>query len=256
MSDAGLPRRTVSIVPRSKYLAAVALAALFLSLLELTDVVDLPFEAKFSGVVASGGVFSSGLLTSMLGIGYGGLFALMAMEGASLPIPSEVVLPWAGYLVFLGQMNLVLAVADSTMALLVGSLVAYFLALWLGRPVIYRILGRMGVSASHLDDGERWIDSKGAWAVFVSRFIPGLRSVISIPAGLLKMQIRSFAILTFAGSLIWSTALIYVGYSAGSLWQSALGSLYIFADQAALVIVAAVSVLYVLYYLGPLGRKK
>jgi len=255
MGDPSFPRRTVSFVPRSKYLAVVAIAALFLSVLELTDIFQLPLETNFGGAVASGGLFSMNLLTSLLNIGYAGLFILMALESASLPIPSEVVLPFAGYLVFLGKMNLVLAVLDSTVALLVGALVDYYLALWLGRPVVYRLLRKIGVSSTHLDDGERWVDSKGSWSVFIARFIPGLRSVISIPAGLLKMKLRTFVILTSAGSLIWSSVLIYAGYSAGPLWQSSLNSLSAFAGQAALIAIAVLSVLYVVYYLGPFGRK-
>ncbi len=255
MGDTGFPRRTDSFVPRSKYLAVVAFAALFLSVLELTDVFQLPLESNFSGAVSSGGLFSMGLLTSLLNIGYAGLFILMAMESASLPIPSEVVLPFAGYLVFLGKMNLVLAVLVGTAALLTGALIDYYLALWLGRPVVYRLLGRMGVSSTHLDNGERWVDSKGSWSVFIARFIPGIRSVISIPAGLLRMKLRPFVILTTAGSFIWSAVLVYAGYSAGPLWQSSLNSLSSFASQAALVIVAVLSVLYVVYYFGPFGRK-
>jgi len=255
MGDSGFPRRNYSFIPRSKYLAAVAFAALFLSLLELTDVFQLPLESGLGGAVSSGGLFSMNLLTSLLNIGYPGLFILMALESASFPIPSEVVLPFAGYLVFLGKLNLVLAVLDSTAALLAGALVDYFLALWLGRPVVYRLLGRMGIPSVNLDKGERWVDSKGSWSVFIARFIPGLRSVISIPAGLLRMKLRTFVILTAAGSLIWSSVLVYAGYSAGPLWQSSLNSLSSFATQAALVVIAVLSVLYVVYYLGPFGRK-
>jgi len=243
------------LVPRSKYLAAIAFAAFFLSVLELTDIFQLPFESNFGGAVASGSLFSMNLLTSLLNIGYLGLFALMVMESASLPVPSEVVLPFAGYLVFLGKMNLGLAVIDGAVAGLVGALVDYYLALWLGRPVVYRVMARLGVSSTHLDNGERWVDSKGSWSVFVARFLPGIRSVISIPAGLLRMKLRTFAILTAAGSLIWSAVLIYIGFSAGPLWQSSLDSISASADQAALVVVAVLSVLYMAYYLGFIGRK-
>ncbi len=256
MGDPRLPRRTFSFVPRNKYLAIVAFAALLLSVVELTDVVQLPFETPFSGALASGGLFSTDLVNSMLAIGYVGLFVLMTGESASLPIPSEVVLPWAGYLVFLGKMNLGLAILDSTAALLAGALIDYFLALWLGRPIIYGILGRLGVSSTHIDDGERWVDSKGSWSVFIARFIPGVRSIISVPAGLLRMKLSTFVVMTLGGSVIWSAVLIYVGYSAGPLWKSATGALSASAAQIALFLIAGLSVLYVIYYLGPLGRKK
>jgi len=255
MGDPGFPERSYSLVPRNKYLAVVAVAALCLSLVELVDVFQLPFESKLGGAAASGSLFSIGVLTSFLNIGYAGLFVLMAMESSALPIPSEVVLPFAGYLAFSGKMNFGLALVDATLAGLAGSLVAYFLALKLGRPVVYGLLGRAGVSPKRLDDGERWVDSKGAWSVLIGRFIPGVRSVISIPAGLLRMELRPFVILTVVGSFVWSAALIYVGYSAGPLWQSALGSLSTFADQAALIVIAGVSILYVAYYLGLFSRK-
>ena len=132
MGDSGFPRRNYSFVPRSKYLAVVAFAALFVSVLELTDVFQLPLESGLGGAVSSGGLISMNFLTSLLNIGYPGLFILMTLESASLPIPSEVVLPFAGYLVFLGKMNLVLAVLDGAVALLVGALIDYYLALWLG----------------------------------------------------------------------------------------------------------------------------
>lgn len=254
----GDPRlqRGYALVPRSRYLVAVALAALLLSLVELVDAFDLPFESNLGAATSAGSIFSMDLLTSILGIGYAGLFLLMAMESSAMPIPSEVVLPLAGYLAFLGKMNLGFAVADATAAGLAGSLVAYYLSLKLGRPVVYGLLGRLGVSATRLDDGERWVDSKGAWSVLVGRFIPGVRSVISIPAGVLKMKLAPFVVLTALGSLVWSVVLIYVGYSAGPLWQSAVGSLSASADQAALVLVAGLSILYLVYYLGPLGRRR
>lgn len=233
----------------------MAVVALGLSLVTLADVVALPFSSSVGAAASSGSVFSMALLTSYLDTGYAGLFVLMALESSAFPIPSEVVLPLAGYLVFLGKMNLGLAILVATTAGLVGSVVDYYLALKLGRPIVYRILGRLGVSARRIDDGERWVDSKGAWSIFVGRLIPGVRSIISIPAGLLRMKVGPFVALTVAGSLAWSAVLIYVGYSAGSLWQSALGSFTKYADQLGLLLVAAVSILYVLYYLGAFARR-
>jgi membrane protein DedA with SNARE-associated domain len=256
MGDPGFPKRTSSLIPRNKYLAVVAVAALCLSLVELVDVFQLPFESSLSGATASGSLFSMSFLTSLLDIGYAGLFVLMAMESSAFPIPSEVVLPFAGYLAFLGKMNLGLAVVDATAAGLAGSLASYYVALMLGRPVVYGLLGRVGVSSRHLDEGERWVDSRGAWSVFIARFIPGVRSVISIPAGVLRMDLKPFVVLTTVGSLAWSAALIYAGYSAGPLWRSALASFSAFADQAALILIAGLSILYVAYYLRLFGHKR
>jgi len=255
MGDQSFPRRGYSLLPRNKYLAAVALAALCLSVAELADASQLPFGSSLGGAAASGSLFSMDVLTSFLNIGYAGLFLLMAMESTAFPVPSELVLPFAGYLVFLDKMNLGLAIADATAAGLAGSLVAYYLGLKLGRPVVYGLLVRVGVPASHLDDGERWVDSKGAWSVFVGRFIPGVRSVISIPAGVLRMKLLPFVVLTTVGSFVWSAFLIYLGYSAGSLWRSSLDTFSTFADQAALVLVAVLSVLYVAYYFASSRHK-
>jgi membrane protein DedA with SNARE-associated domain len=255
MGDSTYPKRTLSLVPRSKYLAVVAFAALCISLLELVDPFNLPFESSLARAFTSGSLVSTGFLTSLLNFGYGGLFILMALESASLPIPSEVVLPLAGYAVYLGKMNLWLAVADGTVALIVGALIDYYLALKLGRPVVYRLMGRVGVSSARLDDAERWMSSKGASTVFIARFIPGLRSAISIPAGLFRMKLKTFLVLTSVGSFLWSFILIYIGYSAGPLWQNALGSFSVLAGQAALAIIAGVSIVYVVYYFRPSSRK-
>jgi membrane protein DedA with SNARE-associated domain len=255
MAGSSIPKRTYSFVPRNKYVAVVAFAAFCISIVELVDPFELPLESNLAKGFSSGSLFSMDLLTSLLNLGYVGLFILMMLESASLPIPSEVVLPLAGYLVFLGKMNLWLAVVVSTVALLVGALIDYYLALKLGRPVVYGLMGRIGVSSTHLDNGERWIDSKGSVSVFIARFIPGLRAAISIPAGLLRMKLRTFVLLTALGSFLWSLILIYVGYSAGPLWQSALGSLSRLAGQAALVLIAGASILYVVYYLRLSGRK-
>ncbi len=255
MGDSTFPKRTLSFVPRNKYLAVVAFAALCISLLELVDRFDLPLESTIARGFTSGSFFSTDLVTSFLNLGYVGLFILMTLESASLPIPSEVVLPLAGYAVYLGKMNLWLAIADGTVALIVGALIDYYLALKLGRPVVYRLMGRIGVSSGRLDDAERWMSSKGASTVFIARFIPGLRSAISIPAGLFRMKLRTFVVLTSVGSFLWSFILIYIGYSAGPLWQNALGSFSVLASQAALFIIAGVSVVYVVYYFRPSGRK-
>jgi membrane protein DedA with SNARE-associated domain len=255
MEDSTFRKRAVSFVPRNKYLAVVALAALCISLLELVDRFDLPLESTIARGFTSGSLFSTDLVSSFLNLGYAGLFILMTLESASLPIPSEVVLPLAGYAVYLGKMNLWLAIADGTIALIVGALIDYYLALKLGRPVVYRLMARVGVSSARLDDAERWMSSKGASTVFIARFIPGLRSAISIPAGLFRMKLKTFLVLTSVGSFLWSFILIYIGYSAGPLWQKALGSLSVVASQVSLVVIAGGSIVYVAYYLRPADKK-
>jgi membrane protein DedA with SNARE-associated domain len=235
-------------VPRSKYLAALAVLALALSLLELTDLVELPYESLM-GIGGSSSIISlTSLEASISTYGYLGLFALMVLESASLPVPSEVVLPFAGYLVYTGAMNFWVALADSTVAGLVGALTIYYLAFRLGRGFIDRTLERFGVSARSIDGAERWVSTKGAWGVLIARFLPGLRSIISIPAGIFNMKLKPFFITTLVGSFVWSAFLIYLGYSAGQLWNYALNGSAGWVGTAVLAAVAAAAALYVGYY--------
>jgi membrane protein DedA with SNARE-associated domain len=233
--------------PRSIYLAIAAVVVLGLALTEIVDFVELPFEPQIAALGSSSLVSTSSLTNTMERLGYLGLFTLMALESASAPIPSEVVLPFTGYLVFLGSMNYIAAVAVSTVAGVLGALVDFYLALLVGRPFFDGLLSRVGVQPASIDRAERWMNEQGAWAVFFARFVPGLRSIISIPAGLLEMRLRTFVVLTFLGSLIWSAALIYLGLSAGALWSSALSTPSV-AFTIIEFLAAAVSAVYLAYY--------
>jgi membrane protein YqaA with SNARE-associated domain len=174
-------RPRVTIPASRKYLLVIALFALGLSLIELSEVVELPFETLLAGGSSSSFLSTATLVSLMKQFGYAGLFVLMTLESASLPIPSEVVLPFAGYLVFIGAMNFELALAVSVAAGLVGALLDYYIALFLGRSVVNRFLMRFGVRESTLQRAERWFDGKGAWAVLGARVVPLLRSIISFP---------------------------------------------------------------------------
>jgi len=205
--------------PRNVYLVALAVVVLSLTVIEIMDFIELPFEPQLAAIGRSSLVDTSSLTSLMKSLGYLGLFVLMTLESASAPIPSEVFLPFAGYLVFVGSMNYLAAVAVSTVAGLLGALVDFYLALLVGRPFVEHVLSRVGMQPASIDGAERWMNERGSWAVFLARFLPGLRSIISIPAGLLRMRLRTFVALTSLGSLIWSAALIYLGLSAGTLWS-------------------------------------
>lgn len=233
--------------PRSVYLAIAALVVLSLALIEIVDFVELPFESQLANIAKASLVSTSSLISTMESLGYLGLFVLMTLESASAPIPSEVILPFAGYLVFLGSMNFIAAVTVSTVAGVLGALMDFYLALLVGRPFFDRLLSRMGVRRSSIDGAERWMNELGSWAVFVARFVPGLRSIISVPAGLLKMRLRTFVVFTLLGSLIWSAALIYLGFSTGALWSSAFTTPST-AFTVIEVFAAVVSVIYLVYY--------
>lgn len=231
------------------YILVAAVVALFLAVTEIFEFVELPFEALVGHLFTSGSVISVALVTSsMTSFGYAGLFFLMLLESASLPVPSEVILPFAGYLVYTGRMSFEGALLVGTVAGVAGALVDYYLALKLGRPAVQRVFRWAGIKAEHLDRAERWLDSRGAWSILVSRFIPGLRSAISLPAGALRMRLWTFAAMTAIGALGWSALLVYLGYSAGGLWQSALSSSAPLLTNITLAGVAVASGSYILYY--------
>jgi membrane protein DedA with SNARE-associated domain len=234
--------------PRNFYLVVLAVVVLSLTVIEITDFVELPLEPQLAAIGRSSLVDTSSLTSLMESSGYLGLFVLMTLESASAPIPSEVFLPFAGYLVYVGSMNYAAAVAVSTVAGLLGALVDFYLALLVGRPFLERVLSRVGMRPASIDGAEKWMNERGSWAVFLARFLPGLRSIISIPAGLLKMRVRTFVVLTSLGSLIWSAALIYLGLSAGALWSSALGTPSV-AFTVIEVFAAVVAGGYLVYYM-------
>jgi len=186
----------------------------------------------------------------MANFGYAGVFVLMVLESASLPIPSEVVLPFAGYLVFRGSLNFVTVALVSTAAGLIGSMVDYFLAFKLGRPIVERLFKWSGSGPEHLDRAERWLGAKGSWTILVARFIPGLRSAISLPAGAFGMRFRTFVSMTMIGSFGWSVMLIYLGYSAGNLWQTVLVHLSPLLTEVGLFTAALASISYIMHYVS------
>ena len=235
-----------TFVPKSRYLFALALVSLVVGLAQALNIVQLPFGSWFSWL--SGSLLSSSTLNSfMTKYGYASLFALMALESASLPIPSEVVLPLAGYFVRQGVLDFWLAVLVGTVASLAGALVDYFLAIWLGRPFVVGLLGVFRLHKDVLDRAEAWFDRSAQWTVFAARFVPGLRTVISLPAGLFEMDRVRFVVMTLAGCFAWSVVLVYAGYLAGSASTStfATSSTVI---QGLSALVAAASAAYVVYY--------
>ena len=242
------PAHRDTLIPASKYLLAFTIATFVFGVLELTKILQLPYVAWISSLSTSV-VSSSSIISLMKSAGYLGLFGLMALESASLPIPSELVLPLAGYLVYIHAMNFWAAVGVSTVAGVAGALVDYAIALWLGRPFVAKLLRVSGLKSDALDRAERWFDRSGEWTVFAARFVPGLRSLISVPAGLFRMGMKSFVLMTAAGCFAWSLVLVYAGYVAGTLLTSAgaYESSATLADVLSAVIVA-LSAVYIGYF--------
>ncbi|MCC7372057.1 MAG: DedA family protein [Chloroflexi bacterium] len=161
-----------------------------------------------------------GLVDTM---GYAGLAIVVALENVFPPIPSEVILPLAGFLVGQGQMTFVGAIVASTVGSLVGALVLYWIGYVLGEDRTRALVRRYGrwamLSEDDLDRAKSWFDNHGREAVFLARLAPLVRSVISIPAGVAKMPLWSFVLYTTLGSGLWNAALIVGGWALGANWQ-------------------------------------
>jgi membrane protein DedA with SNARE-associated domain len=152
--------------------------------------------------------------------GYLGIVALMAIESACIPLPSEIIMPFAGYLVSLGRLSLIGAATAGALGCNVGSTIAYLVAAKGGRKVIERWGAYVLIRPVELDRAEKFFARYGGVTVFVGRLLPVIRTFISFPAGLARMPMLKFQIYTFVGSWPWCFALAYVGMVLGVRWDS------------------------------------
>ena len=151
--------------------------------------------------------------------GYFAVALLMAMENACIPIPSELILGFAGYLVFAGQMTFGGALAAGMIGGMAGSVFAYVVGHKGGRSFVDRYGHYFCVKKSHVDMAQRWFDKYGIKAVFFSRMLPVIRTFISLPAGFAHVNMKSFLVMTFAGSLPWTALILFAGMMLGESWK-------------------------------------
>jgi membrane protein DedA with SNARE-associated domain len=147
--------------------------------------------------------------------GYLGIFLLMVMESATLPVPSEVVLPLGGYLVSQGRLEFWSTVAVATIGSLVGTMVDYGIGYYLGRPAVLRYGRIVRFSEKRLETTEKWFATHGKIVVLLARFVPLLRTLIAFPAGIVRMDVKRFLAYSAVGILVWDIALVYLGFLAG-----------------------------------------
>ena len=152
-------------------------------------------------------------------LGYIGLALLMVAETVFPPIPSEVVLPLAGYLVFTGELEFVPALIASTLGSLVGAVLLEEAARYGGRPFAERFVRFARQDPETLQRAERWFQRRGPLMVLAGRCVPGVRSLVALPAGALRMPRAQYVLLTLIGSAVWNTVLITAGYLLGSQWE-------------------------------------
>ena len=162
----------------------------------------------------------SGIIVAVIStLGYSGIVLLMAIESACIPLPSEIIMPFSGYLVSTGQMNLWIVAFAGAVGCVLGSLVAYWVGMKGGRPLIEKYGRYVLVSRHDLDMADRWFEKRGEIIVFVSRMLPAIRTFIAFPAGVARMNLKRFVIYTFAGSFPWCLGLAYVGQKLGEKWN-------------------------------------
>lgn len=189
--------------------------------------------------------------------GYPGIFGLMLLESSSLPIPSEVILPFAGYLASRGQLDFWITLTLATVAGIGGSLIDYYIGLKGVEALMrHKILGKVLLSTSQLEVAEKWFLKHGNLMVFISRIAPGFRTTFSFPAGAARMPLKKFVAFTALGCLVWNVVLIYLGWYLGKNWTQVASVTRYLIVAAAVAIVVAVVVYLVYRRRGKLGPKE
>ncbi|HET7419679.1 MAG TPA: DedA family protein [Candidatus Dormibacteraeota bacterium] len=173
------------------------------------------------------------------------VFVLMVAESCGFPFPSEVIMPTAGLLAAGGHLNLVAAIFAGALANLAGSLIAYALAARFGEPLLLGPGRYAGIRRHHLEMADGWFRRWGLLAVFAGRVLPVIRTYISFPAGLARIDLARFSILTFVGALPWCAALALVGYELGRNYDRISGPI----QKVAIALAALVVLVVIVWYL-------
>jgi membrane protein DedA with SNARE-associated domain len=168
-------------------------------------------------------------------LGYGGVVLLMAIESACIPLPSEIIMPFAGYLVYKGEMVLWMVALAGAIGCVLGSIPAYYIGLYGGRPLADKYGKYVLISKRDLDMADRWFAQHGEIIIFIARLLPAVRTFIAFPAGVARMNMTKFTVYTFIGSFIWCWLLALAGMKFGEHWVE----LKVYFHQFHYVIVAA-----------------
>lgn len=189
--------------------------------------------------------FLTGYLTDFISsIGYAGIFILMTLESACMPVPSEVVMPFGGFAAQRGELNFWLVGLAGSLGCLAGSVISYYVGYYGGRPLLEKYGKYVLIDKHHIDIADKWFARYGYEAVFISRFLPIIRTFISLPAGIAKMGFPKFVVYSFVGSVPWCFALAYAGVILGDNW-SALEHYWTYLDIAIVLGLVAVVVYFV-----------
>lgn len=190
--------------------------------------------------------------------GYAGVFLLMAAESALIPIPSEMTMPFAGYLATIGKFNILIVILIGALANLFGSILAYWLGYWGGEAIVRNLIKKYGkyllMTEHEYDRSERWFRKYGEKITFFSRILPIVRTFISLPAGVARMNFWRFSLLTFLGSLLWSGLLAYIGFALGKNWHS-LSVYYRKFEYLIIFVILGLAIYYIVHKLQKLRKK-
>lgn len=187
-------------------------------------------------------------------LGYPGITLMMTIESALIPLPSEVIMPFSGFLASTGRFTLPLVSLAGAIGNVLGSLISYAIGYYGHEKVIRRFIRKFGgwllISENELDETEKLLHKHKNWLILISRVIPGIRTVISLPCGFAKLPLGRFIVLTFIGSFIWSYFLAWIGFILGRNWQS-LGPIFHKLDALVVVLIVLGVAFYVYKKLQP-----
>ena len=200
------------------------------------------------------------VISIMNQLGYFGIFFLIFIENIFPPIPSEVVLLFGGFMTTYSKLNLFGMIIFSTLGSTVGAIVLYYIGKILNKERLKKIVsGKIGkvlrLKASDIEKADKWFDTKGNKTVFFCRFIPVVRSLISIPAGMSEMIMSKFLIYTITGSLIWNTVLLFVGSKVGENWKK-IEQVMSQYSHIILIILIIAFIGFVIYHFSKKKKKK
>lgn len=182
-------------------------------------------------------------ITITLALGYPGVVFLMALESMVVPLPSELILPFAGYLAATGEFNLWLVGIAATIGSLIGSLISYGMGSCGGKRLVRRFGRYLLLDEADLNATENWFRTQGEKTIFIARFIPVVRHLISIPAGIGKMDLKKFSLYTVLGAGVWNMVLIWLGFYLGQNWRQVRQ----YSEYLSLAVVALLIIAFIIF---------
>jgi len=196
------------------------------------------------------------VLAIIQSLGYAGIFVLMLAESTVLPVPSELVLPFAGYITALGSFDFWLVLIVATLGSIAGATISYGVGKVIGQEALMRVGKYFLLNEHDLDIARKWFTKHGEKTIFICRFIPVVRHVISIPAGFAEMNFKKFVLYTTAGALLWNAFLIIVGMQLQKNWEIILQYTEVLDVLAIIAIVGLIVFLYYRHVKKAKGQKR